>query len=209
MNRSKTSFLFLCVWLSVFCISCGSSSPKVVDFETAKKKGIIYFRANKLSQARQQFDWAYSTPKGKRDELVLYHRGVIAYTELHLERAFEMLENTLQFSQEGSVFKEKAQTLLTKLETHFGVVILESGKGNLQNKGRLFLSRSKNQPFLNEEKKKQFEKIRVRLSNIEVQLPTKIYLPYGKYTINYVAITVKKSQKPQKFEIPLIFSHKR
>lgn len=213
-------FLILVIGFSALTFSTSSfveiglskasaQGKKKVNFKAAKKQAMLYFRKKMTRQARQQLDLAYSVPEGKKDYVILYYRGFIARQDLRLEVAFDMIEKAIAVSEEGTTNRKNAQTLMDEMKSKFGAVILEKGKDNLQDKGRVFLRTYKNKKIFNKEKRKQFASIQARFNTVDVQLPAKIYLPYGKYTANYVEFAIKKKKKAQKIQIPFISAEKK
>jgi hypothetical protein len=184
-----------------------TQSKKKVNFTAAKSQGVLYMRKKLWRQAQRQFDLAYSTPEGKKDYLTLYYRAYIARQYLQLETAFSMTEAALKIAEPESKSHRDALTLLNEMKAKFGAVILEKGEDNLQDVGRVFLRTPRK--IFNKEKRKQFADIQARFNSVDVRLPAKIYLPYGKYTANYVAFSIKKNKKPSKIKIPFISAEKK
>ena len=184
-----------------------AQQKKKVNFAAAKSQGILYMRKKLWRQAQRQFDLAYSTPEGKKDYLILYYRAYIARQYLQLEVAFSMAEAAIKVAEPGSKPHTDALTLLNEMKAKFGAVVLEKGEDNLQDVGRVFLRTPRK--IFNKEKRKQFKDIQARFNSVDVRLPAKIYLPYGKYTANYVAFSIKKNKKPSKIKIPFISAEKK
>ena len=204
---SKGLFLTLSLCL-ITCIpshvyaQAGSQSPSA-DFESLKQQGITYFNKKMFPLAQEQFDLAYATPKGKTDFVVIYYRGFLAEQQLKLELAFEMAELAVSISEEDSREREQAQQLLDKLQGRFSYVNITAASEETNQSGRIYLE-SKGR-IINRKKRQQFESIRMRFRSMDVQLPAKIYLPYGRYTANNVPFEIKRGAE----EIPevSIFLH--
>ncbi|MCA9543223.1 MAG: hypothetical protein KC613_02505, partial [Myxococcales bacterium] len=54
--------------------------------------------------------------------------------------------------------------------------------------------------IINKEKKQRFLSIRERFRSVDVELPTKVYLPYGEYRANGVQFTIAEGDPP---EVPI------
>ena len=184
-----------------------AQAKKKVNFAAAKSQGVLYMRKKLWRQAQKQFEIAYSTPKGKKDYIVLYYRAYIARQYLQLEVAFEMIQAALKIAQPKSKEHNDASTLLAEMKAKFGAVIFQKGEDNLQDVGRVFLRTPRK--IFNKEKRKQFAGIQARFNSVDVRLPAKIYLPYGKYTANYVKFSIRKGKKPSKIKIPFISADKK
>lgn len=192
--------------LSVIClISLGSlryggaqkpaAKPVGVDYEQLKNQGITYFNNDLFERARIQFDKAYDTPEGKGDFVVVYYRGFLAEQELHLEVAFEMAELAVKLGQNEEE-QSQAQQLLDQLKGRFSYVKISPAAEETNRKGRIYLETKRR--ILNKQKREQFESIRLRFRSMDVEVPTKIYLPYGRYTANNVPFEIKRNSE----EIP-------
>ena len=164
---------------------------KEVDFEQAKQQGITYFKNKMFPSAKEQFDLAFSTPAGKADFVVIYYRGYLAEQQLNLETAFEMAELALQLSQDGSEEHSQAQQLMDKLKGRFGYVQISPAAQETNKRGRIYLETKGR--IINKKKREQFESIRLRFRSNDVSIPTKIYLPYGRYTANNVPFEIKRN----------------
>ena len=164
-----------------------------VDYERAKQQGLTYFNKKMLTLASEQFDLAYSTPLGKADFVVIYYRGYLAKQQLRLETAFEMAELAINLSDQGSSENAQAQQLLDELKGQFNYVTIKPAKQETNKQGRIYLETKRR--IINKQKREQFESIRLRFRSTDVSIPTKIYLPYGKYTANNVPFDIKRNSK--------------
>lgn len=164
-----------------------------VDYERAKQQGLTYFNKKMFPLATEQFDLAYSTPLGKADFVVIYYRGYLAKQQLKLETAFEMAELALNLSDKGSQENAQAQQLLDELKGQFNYVTITPAEQETNKQGRIYLETKRR--IINKQKREQFESIRLRFRSTDVGIPTKIYLPYGKYTANNVPFEIKRNSK--------------
>lgn len=167
-------------------VSLGQS----VDFEQAKRQGITYFNNNMYPLARQQFDLAYQTAEGKNDFVVVYYRGFLAEQDLRLEVAFEMAEMAVTLGNNDDE-KSQAQQLLDQLRGRFSFVKISPAAEETNKQGRIYLETKRR--IINKQKREQFESIRMRFRSMDVTVPTKIYLPYGRYTANNVPFEIKRN----------------
>lgn len=190
----------ICVLLGMLIIVPGLANAQAnrgqgqgVDYERAKQQGLTYFNKKMINLASEQFDLAYSTPLGKADFVVIYYRGYLAKQQLKLETAFEMAELALNLSDEGSEENAQAQQLLDELKGQFNYVTISPAAQETNKQGRIYLETKRR--IINKQKREQFESIRLRFRSTDVGLPTKIYLPYGKYTANNVPFEIKRNGK--------------
>lgn len=166
--------------------------PKL-NAQTLKNQGLLYFRKRMYIPAREQFDLAYSTPEGAKDFIVVYYRAKLAYMQLKLEVAFEMAELAVKLAEAGTPDEGEATKLLDTLKGQFSYVEINKAKEERNKKGRIYLEVKRR--ILNKTKREQFESIRTRFRSTDVELPTKIYLPYGDYTANNVPFQIKRGAK--------------
>lgn len=171
----------------------GKTSGNEVDFERAKQQGITYFTKKMIPLAVEQFDLAYSTPLGRADFVVIYYRGYLAKQQLKLEKAFEMAELAVALSDKGSKENAQAQQLLDELKGQFNYVNIKPAEQETNRQGRIYLETKRR--IINKQKREQFESIRLRFRSNDVKIPTKIYLPYGKYTANNVPFEIKRNSE--------------
>jgi hypothetical protein len=170
-----------------------SKSGEGVDFERAKQQGITYFTKKMIPLAVEQFDLAYSTPLGKADFVVIYYRGYLAKQQLKLEKAFKMANLAINLSDKGSKENAQAQQLLDELKGQFNYVDIKPAEQETNRQGRIYLETKRR--IINKQKREQFESIRLRFRSIDVKIPTKIYLPYGRYTANNVPFEIKRNSE--------------
>ena len=195
-SKSGVLCTLLCVMsLSVsipqsFAKRSGGSSEKV-DFDRVKQQGITYFTKKMYPLAQEQFDLAYSTPQGKGDFVVVYYRGYLAEKQLKLEKAFAMAELAVQISDKGTKERSQAQQLLDELNGRFSYVKIVPAEQETNNQGRIYLE-SKGR-IINKKKREQFESIRLRFRSTDITIPTKMYLPYGRYKANNVPFVIKRN----------------
>ena len=188
-----SSLLLLNLSSSVSFAKSGQKSGKEVDFERAKQQGITYFTKKMIPLAVEQFDLAYSTPLGRADFVVIYYRGYLAKQQLKLEKAFEMAELAVALSDKGSKENAQAQQLLDELKGQFNYVNIKPAEQETNRQGRIYLETKRR--IINKQKREQFESIRLRFRSNDVTIPTKIYLPYGKYTANNVPFEIKRNSE--------------
>lgn len=191
------NMLMLSVLCSVLVMSLPSMSSAqapeqagTVDYEQLKNQGITYFNNDMFTRARVQFDKAYNTPEGKSDFVVVYYRGFLAEQELHLEVAFEMAELAVKLGQTEDE-RSQAQQLLDQLKGRFSYVKISPAEEETNRRGRIYLETKRR--ILNKQKREQFESIRLRFRSMDIEVPTKIYLPYGRYTANNVPFEIKRN----------------
>lgn len=163
--------------------------PKL-DPTALKNQGLLYFRKKMYIPAREQFDLAYSTPEGSKDFIVVYYRAKLAYMQLKLEVAFEMAELAVTLAEPGTSDVSEAKKLLDELNGQFSYVEINKAQEERNKRGRIYLEVKRR--ILNKTKREQFESIRTRFRSTDVELPTKIYLPYGDYTANNVPFQIKR-----------------
>ena len=173
-----------------FTQSVSANEGNAVDFEQTKRQGITYFNNNMYPLARQQFDLAYQTAEGKNDFVVVYYRGFLAERDLRLEVAFEMAEMAITLGNNDEE-KAQAQQLLDQLKGRFGYVKISPAAEETNKQGRIYLETKRR--IINKQKREQFESIRMRFRSMDVTVPTKIYLPYGRYTANNVPFEIKRN----------------
>ena len=187
LRRSASSVILgLIMVFANVSVSLGQS----VDFEQAKRQGITYFNNNMYPLARQQFDLAYQTAEGKNDFVVVYYRGFLAEQDLRLEVAFEMAEMAVTLGNNDDE-KSQAQQLLDQLRGRFSFVKISPAAEETNKQGRIYLETKRR--IINKQKREQFESIRMRFRSMDVTVPTKIYLPYGRYTANNVPFEIKRN----------------
>ena len=211
IHPSKTSMrssVFLRMICSLLMIGLGFSNHTLrafaeeapqagpVDFETAKSQGITYFNKKMFKLAQVQFDQAFSTPEGKSDFVVIYYRGFLAEQDLRLEVAFEMADLAMKITEQGSKENEQASQLMDQLRGRFSYVQIKPATEETNRRGRIYLE-SKGK-IINKQKRQQFESIRMRFRSMDVEVPTKIYLPYGRYMANNVPFEIQRNAE----EIP-------
>lgn len=200
MKYVKRLLICLCLTLLSFALNLPSAlaeeASSEVDFDRAKQQGITYFTKKMYPLAQEQFNLAYSTPQGKGDFVVVYYRGYLAEQQLKLETAFAMAELAVQISREGTKERSQAQQLLDQLNGRFSYVKILPAEQETNSQGRIYLE-SKGK-IINKQKREQFESIRLRFRSTDVSIPTKIYLPYGRYTANNVPFTIQRDAE----EIP-------
>ena len=172
----------------------GPSSEQKLNAQSLRAQGLLYFRKKMYIPAREQFDLAYSTPEGAKDFIIVYYRAKLAYMQLKLEVAFEMAELATKLAEPDTQDEKEAKKLLGELEGQFSYVEINKAKEERNKRGRIYFEVKRK--ILNKTKREQFESIRTRFRSTDVELPTKIYLPYGNYTANNVPFQIKRgSQK--------------
>ena len=164
-----------------------------LNAQTLKNQGLLYFRKRMYIPAREQFDLAFSTPEGAKDFIVVYYRAKLAYMQLKLEVAFEMAELAIKLAEPDTPDQSEANKLLDTLKGQFSYVEINKAKEERNKKGRIYLEVKRR--ILNKTKREQFESIRTRFRSTDVELPTKIYLPYGNYTANNVPFQIKRGAR--------------
>jgi len=189
---SGHTLLTLVLVLSLTLVSSSNAVAKDegIDFEQAKRQGITYFNNNMYPLAKKQFDLAYQTAEGKNDFVVVYYRGFLAERDLRLEVAFEMAEMAVTLGNSNEE-KDQAQQLLDQLKGRFGYVKISPAAEETNKQGRIYLETKRR--IINKQKREQFESIRMRFRSMDVTVPTKIYLPYGRYTANNVPFEIKRN----------------
>ena len=187
LKRCASSVILV---LILICASVSVSLSQGVDFEQAKRQGITYFNNNMYPLARKQFDLAYQTAEGKNDFVVVYYRGFLAERDLRLEVAFEMAEMAVTLGNNNDE-KSQAQQLLDQLRGRFSFVKISPAAEETNKQGRIYLEAKRR--IINKQKREQFESIRMRFRSMDVTVPTKIYLPYGRYTANNVPFEIKRN----------------
>lgn len=152
-----------------------------------KDQGMLYYKKKMFPLAKTQFDQAYALADGAKDFNVVYYRALVCYELLQLEVAFEMAEIAVKIATEEQD-KNDAQSLLEKLNGLFSYVIIEPAKEETNKKGRIYLEAKTK--ILNQQKRESFESIRARFREMDVTLPTRIYLPYGSFKANNVPFNI-------------------
>ena len=209
-DQGRLSVAF-CVALSFVTLGVSIIAPQPFDFissvqaadappkgpklnaQSLKNQGLLYFRKRMYIPAREQFDLAYSTPEGAKDFIVVYYRAKLAYMQLKLEVAFEMAELAVKLAEPDTPDQSEANKLLDTLKGQFSYVEINKAKEERNKKGRIYLEVKRR--ILNKTKREQFESIRTRFRSTDVELPTKIYLPYGDYTANNVPFQIKRGAR--------------
>ena len=174
-----------------------SAAPQPIQqasMESLRDQGLLYYSKKMIPLAREQFDLAYQTPTGPKDFRVVYYRAKTAYMQLNLEVAFEMAELATQLATE-SRDKTESQKLLDELKGQFSYVQINAAKEETNKRGRIYLETKRR--ILNQTKREQFESIRTRFRSVDVDLPTKIYLPYGNYTANNAPFNIEQGDSSQ------------
>jgi hypothetical protein len=175
------------LFIGSFCSPIHAQQANTQSVSKLRDQGLLYHRKKMTALAKEQFDLAYAQPEGAKDYVVVYNRALVAYDLLQLEVAFEMAELAVKLATEEQD-KNEAGSLLEKLKGLFSYVEIEPAKQETNKKGRIYLdSKTK---ILNPEKRELFEKIQLRFREMDVTLPTKIYLPYGKYKANNVPFDI-------------------
>jgi|LauGreDrversion4_2_1035121.scaffolds.fasta_scaffold231611_2 hypothetical protein len=174
---------------------CAAPQPtQQASMESLRDQGLLYFSKKMIPLAREQFELAYKTPTGPQDFRVVYYRAKTAYMQLNLEVAFEMAELATQLASE-SRDKSESQKLLDELKGQFSYVQINAAKEETNKRGRIYLETKRR--ILNQTKREQFESIRTRFRSMDVDLPTKIYLPYGNYTANNAPFNIEQGDSSQ------------
>jgi len=171
----------------------GTPSGQKLNAQSLKNQGLLYFRKKMYIPAREQFDLAYSTPEGAKDFIIVYYRAKLAYMQLKLEVAFEMAELATKLAEPNTPDQQEANKLLDELKGQFSYVEINKAKEERNKSGRIYFEVKRK--ILNKTKREQFESIRTRFRSTDVELPTKIYLPYGNYTANNVPFQIKRGSR--------------
>jgi hypothetical protein len=181
----------LAAGLSLLCApphAHAQPATQQASMESLRDQGLLYYSKKMIPLAREQFDLAYATPTGPKDFRVVYYRAKTAYMQLNLEVAFEMAELATQLAAE-SRDKTESQKLLDELKGQFSYVEINAAKEETNKRGRIYLESKRR--ILNQTKREQFESIRTRFRSMDVDLPTKIYLPHGNYTANNAPFSIE------------------
>ena len=171
-------------------IASAQDKSAPLSLDQAREQGLLYFNENMLDLARSQFDLAYQAPGGKADFIVVYYRGFLAEKRLELEVAFQMAELAVTISNDDQE-RAQAQELFEQLQGRFGYVEIKRNPNETNTKGRIYLETARR--ILNRKKREQFQSIRERFRSNDIQVPTRIYLPYGRYTANGVPFQIKRN----------------
>jgi hypothetical protein len=162
-----------------------------IDLKATKDQGILYFNKQMLAPAREQFELAFSTPDGKSDFIVVFYLAYIAEKQLRLEAAFDMAELAVKLAEPQSQDESNAREIFERLKGQFSYVSILAAKEETNKRGRIYLEPKGR--ILNKQKREQFQSIRTRFRSMDVELPTKIYLPHGRYTANNVPFSIKRN----------------
>lgn len=177
----------------------GAADAPAASFEEVREQGILYFKKDRLPQAKAQLDRAYKMKGGDGDFTTVYFRGRASYKLLILETAFAMAEKSKTLAGEDTRKQKMVEEWVQEMQGLYGGVTIKAAAGETNTEGRVFLEAKTG--IINKEKKQAFLSIRERFRSTDVQVPTTIYLPYGDYTANNVPFTLTQGEPQPTVEL--------
>ena len=180
-----TIFPFLSLMLANLS---ASAAPLSAEAEGARDQGIVYFEQELYPRAKEQLLRAVAAPGGSEDFRSAYFLAQTNYKLLMVEEAFQSLSRARSLAQSDQE-RDDADRLHDELSRLFGPVEFNAlspgatrGPIHIESKTR----------FLNARKRSLFASIQERLRRQELQLPTIIYLPFGRYVANGREVTISR-----------------
>ncbi len=190
--------IFTVVVLGFGSAHAAPSDPPLSDLRLQAE---LYEKRGHLAQARRTLMKAYSLPGGREDFGVVYQRARVAEAENAVAEAFRFGGEALQLGASESQRRE-ATELLERLGASFGYVEVYAAVGEARRRGTIELSSST--VHINPLKKKQFAAAVKGLKTGGIEVPSRIYLPYGDYLANNVAFSIVEGKAAPKIEVFLL-----
>ncbi len=159
-----------------------------------RDQGVHYFKRKRYKQARAFLDRAFKMNGGPGDFLTVYYRGRMALQSLLIERAMKMARMAKKLAMKDARRHRSVKEFVDEINDRFGRVDIKQARGETNKRGRIFFESKTG--ILNKSKRQRFESIRERFRSTDITLPTKVFLPYGKYTANNVGFELVHGQKP-------------
>ena len=161
------------------------------SLEDARDQGILYLRKGLDRQAKARLDEAWRLPGGSKDFRTAFFRAQAAFKLMLLEEAFDTLAvaRTLADDQRRKQSLDEFEAEMTLL---YGAVSIVPAAEEKKRKGRIFFEAKTG--IINKEKKQLFLSIRERFRSSDIDIPAKIYLPYGEYLANGVAFSTAQGE---------------
>lgn len=181
--------------LSTLVSSLVATSPAVAQsgssLEDARDQGILYLRKGLDRQAKARLDEAWRLPGGSKDFRTAFFRAQAAFKLMLLEEAFDTLAvaRTLADDDRRRSSLDEFEAEMTAL---YGAVSIVPAAEEKKRKGRIFFEAKTG--IINKEKKQLFLSIRERFRSSDIDVPAKIYLPYGDYLANGVAFSIAQGE---------------
>lgn len=190
------------VWLlAAALLSAGTVGLAPIDaraqqgssLEDARDQGILYLRKGLDRQAKARLDEAWRMPGGKEDFRTGYYRAQAAFKLMLLEEAFETSAATKALATDDRQ-RQSVERLEQEMTALYGSVAIVPAAEEKKRKGRIFFEAKTG--IINKEKKQLFLSIRERFRSTDIDVPAKVYLPYGDYLANGVAFSIVQGEAP-------------
>jgi len=193
INSFKSGLIVFICMLSAGVIaplqdSHAQSNEEVVSYTDLRAQGMLYFKRGLFRQARLQFEKAFKMDEGPRDLTMVFAMAKTYAKLARLKQAFAFGERALDMTTPNMPMTKKVKVFMDELSNQYGPVEIRSAQDN----GLIYLHAES--AFLNPNKRRVFESVRIRLSTQSVTFPTVIYLPFGNYSANSVAFSVSGKQ---------------
>ena len=159
------------------------------SFDELRDQGLLYKRKKKTKLAYRFLTRAYQAEGGQNDFKTVYNRGVVAHDLLELKVAFQMLEESRPLIGDSTRNKRDADEFAELLSTLYGTLHLQPAPGETNRRGRIFFESQVR--IINKKKRNLFKAIRDRFRATELEIPTTVYLPHGRFTANNVPVEIQ------------------
>ena len=186
--------------LSTFDVAiCHADDERPMSLSDVRDQGVHYLKRKRFKQAQVFLDRAFRMNGGPADFLTVYSRGRVAYEQLLIERAMEMVEVAARLTMKDARRERAVKDLAAEIKSRYGRLNLEPAPGETNKEGRIFFESKTG--ILNKDKRKRFESIRERFRSTDISLPVHVFLPYGEYTANDVEFALVEGEAPPSVDI--------
>ena len=169
-----------------------ADESELTSFDELRNQGLLYHRKKHTTLALRFLNRAYATAEGKLDFKTVYGRGQVAQELLLIEIAYKMAEEAKALTGGEPVRERRLIRFRTGLDALYGGLNLEPAENETNRLGRVFVESKVG--ILNRAKRTVFQSIRERFRTKEIEIPTRIYLPHGTYTVNNVPVTIESGR---------------
>jgi hypothetical protein len=160
--------------------------------EDVRDQGILYYRKKLFKQARARLEAARKMPGGDTDFRTTYYLAQASYRLMFLEQAFVMADQAKALAGSKARRKQSAADLIGEMKALYGAVQIVRAPQETKGRGRIFFEVQTG--IINKDKKQRFMSIRERFRATDLELPAKLYLPYGTYLANGVQFTISENE---------------
>ena len=171
----------------------GAEQAPMIDFEQTLDEAVAYHKRGHFKKAQVKLDLAARHSSAKTDFRFALFMARNCYRQLRLHDAFSWAEKAKRRATDDEILSTRVDELLLEMSDRYGPTRFVVAEGESNRRGRIFLDAKTS--IINKEKRQVFESIRNHYRSTDVQLPTKIYLPYGEYTANSAPFRVALDQQ--------------